>query len=355
MFSLQGGTTHQHRLVGATLMHDNNVKVARWSQPGLKHILAAGTILVGLSATPAFAQGTVAGTMINNKATASYDGPAGEQTIESNTVSLRVDELLNVTVASVDSGDVSATSGATSRVLRFDITNSGNGSEAFRLTANGNVGGDDFNPTVTSIVIDSNDNGVYDAGTDTVYVPGSNDPVVAPDTTLRIFVLSTIPVSATDGQRGIVELNATAVTGSGPAGTTFLNVGQGGGNAVVGATTATANATGRFIISQATAVLAKSASVADPFGGTTLVPGSIITYSIAATVSGSGSMTNLRIGDTIPDGTTYQTNSIALDGAPLTDAADADAGRFASGAIAVSLGNVSAGTTRTVTFRVTID
>ncbi|WP_106639662.1 hypothetical protein [Allosphingosinicella vermicomposti] len=333
-----------------------NDRAAISSRPALKHILAAGTIIASLfAASPVFAQGTVAGTLIDNKATASYDTPQGETTIESNTVSLRVDELLNVTVASADSGDVSATPAVTNRVLRYTVTNSGNGSEAFSLAADGNVGGDDFNPTITSIVLDTNDNGVYDAGVDTVYVPGSNDPVLAPDATIRVFVLATIPGSATDGQRGIVDLTATTLTGSGTPGTTFAGQGQGGGNAVVGATTATATDDGRFVISQATAALVKSASVIDPFGGATQVPGSIITYSIAATVSGSGSLTNLRVGDVIPDGTTYQTNSITLDGVALTDAADADAGRFSAGAIAVSLGNVSAGTTRTVAFRVTID
>ena len=321
----------------------------------LRHILTATTLLASLWAAPALAQGTAAGTQIDNKATATYDTPSGETTIESNIVSLKVDELLNVTVASADSGDVSVTPGAVSRVLRFTVTNSGNGSEAFSLSANGTVGGDDFDPTVTSIVLDTNGNGVYDAGVDTVYTPGSNDPVLAPDASVRAFVLTTIPAGATDGQHGIVELNATALTGSGTPGTTFTGQGQGGGNAVVGATTATATDDGRFAISQATATLAKTASVVDPFGGATIVPGSTVTYTQTATIGGSGTLNNLRIGDTIPAGTTYQTNSITLDGAPLTDAADADAGRFAAGAISVSLGNVSAGATRVVAFKVKVD
>ena len=323
----------------------------------LKHILAAGTLLTAFHAAPALAQGTAAGTLIDNKATATFDTPGGEQTIESNTVSLTVDELLNVTVASSDSGDVSVTPGATSRILRFLVTNSGNGEEAFTLSANGTVGGDDFNPAITSIVLDSNNNGTYDAGVDTVYTAGSNDPVLAADGSIRVFVLATIPAGATDGQKGIVELTATAKTGTGAPGTTFAGQGQGGGNAVVGATTATATDDGRFAVNLATANIAKSASVVDPFNGTTLVPGSTITYTLTTTVSGSGSLTNLRVADVVPTGTTYVAQSITLNGAALTDASGDDAGTYtsASKTVGVSLGNVASGATHVVAFKVKVD
>src|SRR5205085_4938860 len=142
-----------------------------------------------------------------------------------------VDELLDVTVASAESGDVSAVPGATGQLLRFTLTNAGNGDEAFTLTTNAAAGGDDFDPTATSIVLDTNGNGGYDAGTDTVYVAGSNDPVLAPDQSIAIFVISSIPASALNGNRGQVDLSAVAKTGSGTPGTSFAGAGQGGGNA----------------------------------------------------------------------------------------------------------------------------
>ncbi|QPQ56204.1 hypothetical protein IC614_02460 [Allosphingosinicella flava] len=323
----------------------------------IKHILAAGTFLSGLHAAPSFAQGTAAGTQIDNKATATYDTGNGATTVDSNTVSLRVDELLNVTVASADTGNVQVTPGATNRVLRFTVTNSGNGSEAFRLSASGTVGGDDFNPTVTSIVLDTNNNGVYDSGVDTVYVAGSNDPVLAADGSIRVFVLATIPAGAANGDEGIVELTATANTGSGTPGTTFAGQGQGGGDAIVGATSATATDEGTYAVSQATVAITKSATVVDPFGGATLVPGSIITYRLSTTVSGSGSLANLRVSDIVPAGTTYEAGSITLDGAALTDATGDDTGSYTSGTrtVLVSLGTVAAGTTHEVTFDVEVD
>jgi uncharacterized repeat protein (TIGR01451 family) len=99
----------------------------------------------------------------------------------------------------------------------------------------------------------------------------------------------------------------------------------------------------------------KSATVADPFGGATQVPGSVITYSLVATISGSGSLANLRIADAIPTGSTFQPGSIRLEGSPLSDAVDADAGEFTGSGIAVRLGTVAAGATRTVTFQAKID
>ena len=326
-----------------------------------RHLRTIGSAIIAvtaltLNASPASAAGTLAGTVINNSATATFDLPDGsESTVTSNTVSLTVDELLDVSVASADGGDVASAAGATNQVLKFTITNAGNGSEAFTLTTQEAAGGDDFNPSVTSIVLDTNSNGAYDAGVDTVYVAGSNDPVLAPDASRTVFVLSTIPGTAGNGDRGRADLEAEAKTGSGSPGTTFANAGQGGGDAVVGATGADADANGFYVISAASVSFVKSATVVDPFSGTTQVPGSTITYTLTATVSGSGSVANLRVSDPIPAGTTYVPGTIKLDGGALSDAADADAGAFNGTAVSVNIGTVAAGGSHAVTFQVEID
>lgn len=327
------------------------------SSRGLRRLatLATASFAAALSA-PASATGTTAGTTISNTATATYTDPVGNPvSIPSNTVNLRVDEVLNVTVATAESGDVAAMPGATNQVVRYTVTNTGNGSEAFRLNAITAIGGDAFDPTATSIVLDTNGNGVYDPGVDTVYSAGANDPVLAPDTSLRVFVLSTVPGSATDGQRGQIDLTATAVTGSGPAGTTFAGQGAGGGDAVVGTTTGTGRDDNFFVVSAATVALAKSATVLDPFGGTKSVPGAIITYTLVATVSGSGTLANLAVGDPIPAATTYVPGSITADSAAISDATDTDAGEFAANRVAVRFGSVAGGQTRTVAFKVRIN
>lgn len=303
----------------------------------------------------AHAAGTIAGTNIDNVATATFDLPSGgTSTVSSNTVTLKIDEILDVTLASADPGDVPTSSSATSQILKFTLTNAGNGNEKFALSAVDTAGGDDFNPAVTSIVIDDG-NGSYDPGTDTVYVTGSNEPDLAPDTAVTIFVLSTIPGGATNGNRGRIDLSATAMTGSGAPGTSFAGQGQGGGAAVVGATGAQAGDDGYYVVSAATLSLTKGASITDPFGGTTQVPGATITYTLVASAAGSGSVANVQVGDGIPAGTTYKPNSLVLDSSGLTDATDADAGRFSGGAISVGLGNVAAGASHTITFQVSID
>jgi uncharacterized repeat protein (TIGR01451 family) len=321
---------------------------------------AASAAFVAVSACvfarPALAAGTPAGTNITNVATATYELPNGaEATIDSNAVTLKVDELLDVSVAWSDPADVAATAGGGAQPLKFTVTNGGNGTETFALATVANGGGDDFDPAVTSVVLDTNGNGAYDAGIDTVYSSGSNDPELAPDQSTTVFVLSSIPAGAGDGQRGRIDLTAVARTGSGARGTSFAGAGQGGGNAVVGATGADSDDDGYYRVARASVSFVKSATVADAFGGAAAAPGSTITYTLAATVSGSGSLANLRVSDPVPAGTTYQAGSLTLEGSPLTDAADSDAGSFTGSAISVGLGTVAAGATRTITFQVKID
>jgi uncharacterized repeat protein (TIGR01451 family) len=319
-------------------------------------LAACGAGAIALAPVPAFAGGTPAGTNIQNVATATYDVPGGGTAdVASNTVTIRVDELIDVAVAWADPADVAVTPGAASQLLRFTVTNGGNGPERFALSTVAAQGGDDFDPVVTAIFLDANGNNAYDAGVDTLYVAGSNDPLLGADESIAVFVLSSIPPGGQDQARGRVDLVATARTGTGAPGTAFAGQGEGGGNAVIGATGGRAQDDGWYRLSAASLAFVKSASVADPYGGVTQVPGSVITYTLVATVSGSGALPNLRVSDPIPAGTTYQPGSIRLEGTSLTDAADGDSGRFTGSAIEVGLGSVPAGASRTVSFRVTID
>ncbi|HYI39915.1 MAG TPA: DUF11 domain-containing protein [Allosphingosinicella sp.] len=331
--------------------------VAKSSASQKNAALAALTAISAcVFATPAHSAGTPAGTNITNVATATYELPNGDEaTVDSNIVTLMVDELLDVSVAWSDPSDVAASASATGQLLKFTVTNGGNGGEAFTLATLANGGGDDFDPSVTSIVLDSNGNGAYDAGIDTVYASGGNDPQLDPDQSITVFVLSSIPAGAGDGQRGRVDLTAVAKTGSGAPGTSFAGQGQGGGDAVVGATGADSEDDGYYRVARASVAFVKSAAVADAFGGTAAAPGSTITYTLAATVSGTGNLANLRVSDPVPAGTTYKPGSLTLEGAPLTDAADADSGSFTGTAITVGLGTVAAGATKTITFQVKID
>ena len=303
----------------------------------------------------ALAIGAPANTAISNTATATFNDPLGQpRTVNSNTATLRVDEVLGAVIVSNDAGNVGVLSPDNDRPLSFTLTNPGNGSEAYALVPNASLGGDQYDPTDVKIYLD-NGNGIFEPGVDTLYAPGVNDPVLAPDQSRVIFISSDTPAGRATGDTANARLTATAVTGSGAPGTTFAGQGTGGVDAVVGATTATANAQGTYAVVQALATLTKTQSVSGPFGSNP-VPGAVITYTITMTLSGSGTITNAQIDDTIPANTTYVAGSIVLDSTTsLSDAADADAGRFTGSAIAVSLGSVTAPASHTVTFQTRIN
>ena len=317
--------------------------------------LSAASLLLSASfgATAAHATGVVAGTQIANTATATYDSGAASVSIQSNTVTVRVDELLNVAVTSLSANPTAAAAGTT--VLTYQVTNTGNGPEAFDLVADPAVSGNAFDPALQSIAYDTNGNGVYDAGTDVILATGTPTPAIAPDSSLVVFVLTTLPNTATDGQTGQVRLTATAATGSGTPGTVFTGQGAGGGDAVVGASTGQDNALATEIARLAAVNLTKSATILDPFGTQQPVPGAIVTYSLLAMVSGAGMASNLNVTDVIPTGTTYQPGTLTLDGTPLSDATDADAGQASAAGIAVGLGTLTGGTSKTVAFKVKIN
>ena len=320
----------------------------------LSPLFATSLVAVFTMATPAYAEGVSAGTLIENTATATYDDGDGPKTVDSNTVTVRVDELLDVTVTSLDSGPIGASPGEA--VLTYEVTNKGNGPEAFFLTANPAVAGNDFDTTVASIAVDTNGNGTYDPGVDEVLTGPETTQVLAADEALTVFVVVTVPAEAVDGQASDVELTAEAVTGTGAPGTTFAGQGVDGGDAIVGTTGADGSAIGSLVVGITTVDLNKTVSVVDPFGGSGAVPGSVATFTITATISGSGSVDDLIVTDVIPDGTTYAAGSLALDGAALTDASGDDAGEASDTAgISVDLGTVAGGTVHSITFDVTID
>ena len=264
-------------------------------------IFAGSSALLALmSATAAQATGVTAGTLIENTASATFTSGSSSGSVQSNTVTLKVDELLDVAVAGLSSGQVAA--GSTDTVLAYSVTNTGNGPEAFKITANPTVTGNSFDVAIKSVVVDSNGNGTYDPGVDQVLAAGSATPLIAADSALKIFVVVTLPAGAIDTNTSQVRLTADAATGTGPAGTVFATKGDGGGDAVVGASTASSNALDSLIASTAAVALNKSATIADPFGGTQPVPGAIVTFSIVARVTGTGSVTALHVTDAIPGG-----------------------------------------------------
>lgn len=329
----------------------------------MKRVLITLSIgLAGLGiASSCLAEGTVAGTDIDNTAAVSYEVGGTPQTTTSNTLTLTVAEVLDVDVTLL-SDPRSVPSGTGPHALLFVVTNTGNGTEPFTLRINNAVSGDDFDPdasTPAAIYFDSDGSGDFSAG-DTAYVPGDNDPVLAPDAAVDILLVNDIPADLADGAIGLSELSATAATGSGDPGDLFPGDGDDSVDAVVGTSGANDAITGQYVISDIELAVIKSATVLDPFGGSSPVPGATITYRIVITPSGSETAVNTVFTDAIPANTTYTPDSISLNSGTLTDDdTDSDAGAYTTTPapeIAVDLGDLTeASGAQTIEFRVTID
>jgi len=323
---------------------------------------AAVSIASLVGSLSAHALGTAAGTQIQNTAQISYSVGATTLSTSSNTTTITVAEILDVTVT-LNTATATVTPGATQEELVFTVTNTGNGTESFSLAGLSTLTGDDFDPTPAApfIYFDTDGSGDLSAG-DTAYVPNTNDPVLAADgagASTRVIVVNSIPNTALDGQRGRSQLSASSRTGVGTPGTLFAGQGDGGIDAVVGTTGASAQMFGEYRVEALQISAVKSQSVADPFGGTRPVPGARINYQIVVTAAGTGSATSVNFSDAIPANTTYVAGSLTLNSTALSDSTGNDAGEYSTTPtprVLVSLGNLtSASGPQTIGFAVTIN
>lgn len=304
-------------------------------------------------AAPLAAQATPAGVIIESTAEATYEDGGTSRSVSSNSVQVRVDEVLSLAIAARDAGPVTVRSGPA--VLSFLVTNTGNGPEQFILDPVVNVAGNSFDADVTGLAADTNGNSVYDAGIDAILPAPATTASLAADASQTIFVLLTIPSGLADGATSQIALNGRAATGSGAPGTVFPGAGVGGGDAVAGVSGASASTNGQLIVSASSVTLLKWASVEDPFGGSAAVPGATVTYSIQTLVTGSADLSGLVVTDAIPARTTYRPGTLRRDGNALTDAADDDAGEASMAGIRVNLGTLAGGSSSTVSFSVSIN
>jgi uncharacterized repeat protein (TIGR01451 family) len=304
--------------------------------------LTAAAVAIGcvLSAAPAFADATPAGTQIVNTAGLTFlDGTSSRQ-ISSNTVSLGVDVLLDVTIVA-EQPTINPANGEVTPVA-FLLTNGGNADEAFALTASIDPAAGE----IVGIATDTDGNGVYSSA-DTILTAAS--VTLAPGAQRRMFVLVR---KTADGQQATVSLTAASTTGNGDAGTIFAGAGVGGVDAIVGHTGARATAHALLSTQALGPQLEKSQSVRASDGSDKAGHGSIVTYRLDARFPGATSAVELR--DAIPAGTTFVAGSITLDGKPLTDGADGDQASFDGTSVSILLGDVATASVRTVTFQTKI-
>lgn len=331
--------------------------------------LAMWSFLFLLVPNSVWAAGTTAGTTISSIVTVSYEIADTAQTpVANSATTIIVDELIQPTLVWQDGTPVNVNTPGSSDALTFLLTNSGNGQEAFDLTrSNGPapLPAGNYTPLNSSIGSIFLENGLLPGfqssgpNADSLYVPGSNDPDLAPDEAQLVYVISDTPNVPSDAQGEVQLLVASLTTGAAGAtpGSGFAGLGQGGSYAVVGATRGQADATGSYIAGGLGVLVQKTViDVRDPNGTAVLMSGSVITYRISVTVSGTGTATNLVITDPLPANTSYVPDSIILEGNAKTDAADSDEAQYisTSNTVSVSLGNVAAPANFFFTIRATI-
>ena len=320
--------------------------------------LAAGILALSAAVTAA-AAGTPVGTVIQNTATVDFDLGGTPITLQSNVTTITVVERVDVAVT-LQSPQTTVAPNDTNRALLFTVSNLGNGTETFTLAIDSALAGDDFDPqpSATPIYFDTDASGDLNVG-DQPYTPGTNDPVLAADASVDVFIVNDIPGTVNNGDIGNSRLIATSATGTGAPGTVYAGQGDGGVDAVIGTSGGQQQADGEYLVSDVAISVTKTQNVSDPFGGTEPVPGATITYTITIEVTSSGTATSSAVRDPIPTYTTFVPASITLNAVAQSDAADADAGEYdASGtpSVVVALGDLTqASGVQTVTFQVTID
>ncbi|MHC9418373.1 hypothetical protein ACYZX9_07240 [Sphingomonas citri] len=300
----------------------------RWTA-GMAVIAAALSLAAPSRAT------TPAGTRIVNTAQLIVAGDA-PRAIDSNTVSVAVDALVDVALAA-DAASVAVTGAATLPVA-FTVTNSGNAPAPYDLTATVDLGA-----SVTAIVPDVDGNGRYDPAID----QGEAMVTLAAGASARVFVLI---AGAANG--ATVAATATAHAGSGAAGTLLPAAGPAGTDAVVGTNGAHTSATSRLTADTAAARLDKAQSVVAPDGSARAMVGSIVTYTLVARFARA--CPAVEVSDVVPEGTRFVAGSMTLDDRPLSDGADGDVAQLDGSTVRVALGDMPAGTTRTIRFKAII-
>jgi uncharacterized repeat protein (TIGR01451 family) len=336
-----------------------------------RHVKHAALALIALSSVGvlqgAYANGTASGTTISNQATVDYSvGGVSQAQITSAAASFVVDTKIDFTVTEVSGNATQTHPGQTNVVATFSVTNTGNSTQGYVLSAVNEAGTtlfthlDDLQVNNIRTFVDSNGNGTYDAGTDTATNINSLANGAA-GVSVTVFVLADIPAGAANNSYANVRLTAQAT----PVGsTTVLAQTAGPDTAGVDVVWADAgrdnseSAADQYAVSVALTISKTVALISDPFNSTTnpkAIPGAVMEYTIVVTNSSTvQDATGVIVGDTIPTTTSFQPGSIQLNGGGLPDS------NFSAGKVTVNAGTVvkNNGTvngTATVKFRVTIN
>ncbi|MFZ5563586.1 MAG: hypothetical protein ACOZBW_05990 [Thermodesulfobacteriota bacterium] len=305
-------------------------------------LLAVAVMLLWAGPQAAVADGTPSGTDIDNLATVDYQvggvdqtpiesSPAGNSTpgVGNGTeTTFKVDTSLDMSVAWQDAAAVEVVPGEQNQVLTFEVTNDGNATQDFSLSAINRAAGDDFDTTGVTIFVESGVTAGYQAAEDTAtYIDE-----LAADASKIVYIVSDIPLTTANGNDAILDLVAqVAVGGSAaaqgadittddsaiaddPATVQVVFADAAGTAAGDTANDGTASDDGTYTVVTAALEVTKASAVeSDPVNGTTnpkAIPGAVIEYEITVENTGSSNATSVTITDTIPANTDFVVGSV---------------------------------------------
>jgi uncharacterized repeat protein (TIGR01451 family) len=339
-----------------------------------RHVKHASLALIALSSVGvlqgAYANGTPSNTTINNTATVDYSVGSVAQSQISASVTFVVDTRIDLTVSEVTTAPTTTHHGQSNVVAEFLVSNTGNSTQGYRLSATNEVGGTVFGVDTVDVsnlrtFVDSNGNGTYEPlDDDETHIDSlATDPDAGLESVV-VFVVADMPAGSTN-QYATVRLTAQAAV-PGSAGATLETptpLTDADNKDVVQRVfadtdrDATESALDQYLMTLALSVTKNVVVISDAFGTTNpkAIPGAVMRYTILVTNSSTSlPATGVTVSDNIPANTTFVPGSIRLNGGLVSDGSGFIAGPPAR--VAVDAGSVPINNgTAEVTFQVTIN
>ncbi len=178
------------------------------STSAFARLLLAIAIIAALAAH-VIAQ-TPGGTAITNQASATYSDGTNSYSSVSNTVTVTVSNVSGLAITPDAGSNPTVVAGQTSVIFNFTVTNTGNFSDQVHFLASGASAVVSGPGAITNMVIDVNNNGVIDGGTDTSLMGAAVDSgAIAQNASIHVLVEVSVNAGATSGQTVQVTLGDT--------------------------------------------------------------------------------------------------------------------------------------------------